>query len=49
MSLKRTLDLAFTIPVLLLMALPMVILALAVRATSSGPAVYWSKRIGRDN
>ena len=49
MSLKRTLDLAITIPVLLLMALPMVILALAVRATSSGPAFYWSKRIGRDN
>ncbi len=33
----------------LVLALPMMLVALAVRLTSRGPALYWSNRIGRDN
>lgn len=33
----------------LVLALPMVLVAVAVRFTSQGPALYWSERIGRNN
>lgn len=33
----------------LLLALPMALIALAVRLTSPGPALYWSDRVGRGN
>ena len=33
----------------LLLALPMLIIAIAVRFTSTGPILYWSDRVGRDN
>ena len=33
----------------LLLALPIIMLTLAVRLTSPGPALYWSDRIGRHN
>ena len=32
-----------------LLVVPMLILAFAVRATSQGPALYWSDRVGRGN
>ena len=34
---------------LMAFALPMAAVAIAVRATSPGPAIYWSDRVGRDN
>ena len=49
MSLKRALDIFVAAGAAVLFALPMVLVLLAVRWTSSGPALYWSKRIGRDN
>ncbi len=33
----------------MLLALPIVLVALAIRLTSPGPAVYWSDRVGRHN
>ena len=33
----------------LLLALPIALIALAIRLTSAGPAVYWSNRVGRNN
>ena len=33
----------------LLLALPMLFIAIAVRFTSTGPILYWSDRVGRDN
>jgi O-antigen biosynthesis protein WbqP len=45
---KRLVDLALLIPALPF-ALPLALLvALAVRLTSLGPALYWSKRVGKD-
>ena len=46
---KRTIDLLFALVALALLALPMLVIALVVRLTSPGPALYWSDRVGRDN
>ncbi|MES2422861.1 MAG: sugar transferase [Pseudomonadota bacterium] len=46
---KRTLDLAIVLPALLLLALPMLLVAVLVKYTSKGPVLYWSDRVGRDN
>lgn len=46
---KRLFDLGLGGIAAILLALPMVLVALAVRLTSKGPALYWSDRVGRDN
>ncbi len=46
---KRLFDLALAIFLAALFALPLFLVALAVRLTSSGPALYWSDRVGREN
>ncbi|RCW73919.1 sugar transferase [Pseudorhodoferax soli] len=46
---KRLFDLLFALALLPLLALPLLSLALAVRLTSPGPALYWSDRVGRHN
>jgi O-antigen biosynthesis protein WbqP len=33
----------------ILFAVPLLVMTIAVRLTSSGPALYWSDRVGRDN
>jgi len=46
---KRFFDLALVLVALPLFALPMLLIALAVKLTSRGPVLYWSDRVGRDN
>ena len=46
---KRVFDLAVAIVVAVFLTLPILIVAIAVRLTSPGPALYWSDRVGRDN
>lgn len=46
---KRLLDLVLAICAGLVLLLPVVLVALAVRLTSAGPALYWSDRVGRHN
>jgi len=46
---KRILDFVLALIVLVLFILPILVIAVAVRLTSSGPLLYWSKRIGRNN
>ncbi len=46
---KRLFDLVLALVASMFLALPIVITALAVRLTSSGPALYWSDRVGRHN
>jgi len=46
---KRTFDLLLATCAGLMLILPIVIVALAVRLTSRGPAIYWSDRVGRQN
>lgn len=46
---KRFFDLALAGMASAVLFLPVIIIALAVRLTSPGPALYWSDRVGRDN
>ncbi|MBK9348263.1 MAG: sugar transferase [Burkholderiales bacterium] len=46
---KRLFDLASASLALLVLLLPIFMVAVAVRLTSKGPALYWSDRVGRYN
>ena len=46
---KRLFDLSFSIALLLLLIVPMLLIAITIRLTSKGPALYWSERVGRNN
>ena len=46
---KRLFDLVLTVIGAVVLALPLLMVALAVRLTSPGPVLYWSDRVGRHN
>lgn len=46
---KRTLDIFLSLAALAVLGLPMAAIALLVKTTSTGPALYWSDRIGLGN
>lgn len=46
---KRIFDLILAIFAMCILALPIWVIALMVRLTSPGPAIYWSDRIGQSN
>lgn len=46
---KRTFDFVLAILVALLLLLPSLLVAVLVKATSTGPILYWSDRVGRNN
>ena len=46
---KRLFDLMLSAILLILLSLPMLLTAIAVRLTSKGPALYWSDRVGLGN
>lgn len=46
---KRAFDFTMALAALVVFAVPMLLVAIAVRLTSKGPAIYWSDRVGRDN
>ncbi|OYY13629.1 MAG: UDP-phosphate galactose phosphotransferase [Polynucleobacter sp. 35-46-11] len=46
---KRIFDLVLAFFITILLVLPFLVVAIAVRLTSSGPALYWSNRVGRCN
>jgi len=46
---KRIFDLLFSVVMLILLATPMLLIFVAIRLTSKGPALYWSDRVGKDN
>ncbi|MDB2680113.1 sugar transferase [Methylophilaceae bacterium] len=46
---KKIFDYILAIILLSLLSLPMILIAIAVRLTSKGPAFYWSRRAGKDN
>jgi O-antigen biosynthesis protein WbqP len=47
--LKRLFDLLLALLATSILLIPIVIVAICVRLTSPGPAVYWSDRVGRYN
>ena len=46
---KRVFDLLLAVAAALVLAIPVLLVAVAVRLTSPGPALYWSDRVGRHN
>jgi O-antigen biosynthesis protein WbqP len=46
---KRCFDLLLAVAALAILIWPMIVVAIAVRFTSPGPALYWSDRVGKDN
>jgi len=46
---KRVFDLLLALLAALVLVVPVLLLAVAVRLTSAGPALYWSDRVGRHN
>ena len=46
---KRLFDLGLALCAAAILLVPVLLVALAVRLTSAGPALYWSDRVGRHN
>jgi O-antigen biosynthesis protein WbqP len=46
---KRLLDFLLVLVATLLLIVPVVVVAIMVKLTSAGPALYWSDRVGRHN
>lgn len=46
---KRFVDLVLALGAAGFLAVPLAVVAVMVRLTSRGPALYWSDRVGRDN
>ena len=46
---KRLVDICLVFIALVFLTLPFLIVAVIVRLTSTGPVLYWSDRVGRDN
>jgi O-antigen biosynthesis protein WbqP len=46
---KRLFDFALALIASAILLVPIVLVAIAVRLTSKGPALYWSDRVGKDN
>ena len=46
---KRIFDLTSAMLAFLILLLPIIMVAVTVRLTSKGPALYWSDRVGRHN
>jgi len=46
---KRFFDIFVAVAACLVLALPMLLVAILVKLTSRGPVLYWSDRVGQDN
>ena len=46
---KRIFDLLLGVAILVFLVAPMLLISIAVRLLSKGPALYWSDRIGKNN
>jgi O-antigen biosynthesis protein WbqP len=46
---KRLFDLLLGFIALLPLCIPLLLVAVSVKVTSKGPAIYWSQRVGRNN
>ena len=46
---KRIIDLLLVVVIFSILGVPMILIAISIRLTSKGPALYWSDRVGRNN
>jgi O-antigen biosynthesis protein WbqP len=49
MDMERVFDLFLALAAAVVLAVPVLLVAVLVRLTSPGPALYWSDRVGRSN
>ena len=49
MDVKRVFDLLLALAAAVVLSVPVLLVAVLVRLTSPGPALYWSDRVGRHN
>lgn len=49
MHIKRLFDIFVATLSIVSFALPMLFIAIAIKSTSRGPVLYWSKRVGKNN
>jgi O-antigen biosynthesis protein WbqP len=45
----RAADVVFALSLCIVLAIPMVLIAIAIKMTSKGPVLHWSERVGRYN
>jgi len=45
---KRLFDIVVSFVLLIILLIPMVLILVAIRITSKGPSLYWSRRVGQD-
>jgi O-antigen biosynthesis protein WbqP len=46
---RRIIDLLLVVVIFSILGVPMILIAISIRLTSKGPALYWSDRVGRNN
>jgi O-antigen biosynthesis protein WbqP len=46
---KRIFDITLAVLLIAIFCIPILLVALLVKLTSKGPALYWSDRVGKDN
>lgn len=46
---KRVFDFTLSFCALFVLAIPMLLVAVAIKLTSTGPVLYWSNRVGKNN
>ena len=46
---KRLFDCFVSLCILFIFAIPMLVLAVCIKLTSTGPVLYWSNRVGKNN
>jgi O-antigen biosynthesis protein WbqP len=46
---KRIFDIVLSIIAICVLCIPLLLVAIAIRLTSKGPALYWSDRVGKNN
>ena len=45
----RAADVVFALTLCIVLAIPMILIAIAIKMTSKGPVLHWSERVGRYN
>lgn len=46
---KRIFDILLALILIILLIVPMIVIALVIKLSSTGPILYWSDRVGRNN
>jgi len=49
MNIKRLFDLIIAIILCIIFFIPLLVIGIAIKMSSAGPVIFWSKRIGRNN